>query len=186
MALHLVKLEDSSKIQFDRKSLVASCEQYRGINYGIYHSTNFINGTGFVRSVFEEIDLVMQSNVGSTYLNQKEFVESWDFTKYVNYHLSALSGGWRKFLGVALFTNLVSEGKIYFDVSRQLSDRLISLFVKNLRATGLKECFIFDYDTALYACEEFNSIYYTEGGLSNKKQLKHADGGSLTETNYDS
>ncbi len=150
--IYLPKINDADWINNESDVLIEKCKVVEPVNcYRVYNSFSFIDGTGYVEKAFEEIDLVLQSNKTNCYINEtNEFISQWQLGRYSEYNLSELSGGWKKYLSLALFTNLKSDGKIYFDAFRQLSDRLINSFLKCLIDTNVPIVFLFEYDVSLY------------------------------------
>jgi hypothetical protein len=115
-----------------------------------YQSYSFVEGTGYVEKVYQEIDFVLKSNQGKCTIEDVDlFIDKWGFADYQFYKISELSGGWKKFLGLALYTNIKQDHKIYFDAFRQLSDRLIHMLISNLEKTETKTAYFFEYDMHL-------------------------------------
>jgi hypothetical protein len=165
--------------------LISVCTAYRPGTYHQYQSFSFVDGTGYVEQVFQEIDFVLSSNRDNCFIGSvDEFMRVWELEDYACYKLSELSGGWRKFLGLALFTNVNCSGKIYFDAFRQLSDRLIALLLKNLMQSPTNQAYFFEYDVTLFPdhvpCEKV-SIAQLENGISLLTTHKQP---LLQETNY--
>jgi hypothetical protein len=164
-------------------NLLSVCQAYQAGEYAVYESVYFIEGTGYVQTVAEEIDLVLSSNPNNVHLQFDNFVASWGFEKYLHHNLSELSGGWRKYLGLALFTNLRTENKIYIDACRQLSDRLIGILLENLAATSIPYAFFFEYDSLLVTPSSVSYLYLESGSIVTRKPIRHQS--MLEETNYE-
>lgn len=157
MDRYIVMLNDVNSIDRKKDSLISKCKTWANLDFEVYKSFSFVGGTGFTQYVFDEIDLVIQSQASKhkNYLSFKDFVDKWKFEEYLGHKVEELSGGWKKFLSLALFTNLRSQAKVYFDASRQLSDRLVKLFVGNLDSFDHKVAFFFEYDVSIlsqYGC----------------------------------
>lgn len=144
-------LTDVDWISLQQDKLTSLCNLYNQADYHFYQSSSFIDGTGYMERVYQEIDFVIHSNLDRCHINDVDvFMRTWGFEDYAQYKLSELSGGWKKFLGLALFTNIQYPGKIYFDAFRQLSDRLIGLLLMNMKDTPTKYAYFFEYDTNLF------------------------------------
>jgi hypothetical protein len=138
-----------------------------------------------MRTVKEEIEFVIncQKSRLENILDVREFVDAWQFTRYLNTDVTSLSGGWRKYLGLSLFTNRKSSGKLYLDGLRHLSDTLISVFFTNLGLCSDNLVIFAEYETRLLASHNLELLYDLGDRLSlNKWQpqfLPHNH-----ETNY--
>ena len=186
MEMYIVLLNDANKIHSNQDELVKKCQIFSSTEYAVYHSYNFVEGTGFMKTVGEEIELVLQcyDAENKCFLSFDDFVRYWKLEKYLNYSIGDLSGGWKKFLGLALFTNQISNGKIYFDAARHLSDRLIGLFISNLEKTKTNNVFLFEYDSNLMIKYGFKLLLDSENGFINTTNLVIEDK-SILETNYE-
>src|SRR5690606_38134111 len=150
-SIYLVHVEHADWLTSHNEELAKACSDLSPGAYKVYNSTSFVDGTGYMQNVFQEIDFVLQSNAGNCTIKDTEFfLNAWGLEKYVSYNIADLSGGWKKFLGLALFTNIQSEAKIYIDSFRQLSDRLIAMLIAGIKNTGVKKVFFFEYDVSLY------------------------------------
>jgi hypothetical protein len=178
-------IDNADWISEETDKLISICCAYRPDIYRSYQSCSFVEGTGYMEQVFQEIDFVLSSNRGNCFIeNLDEFIRVWELEYYEGHKISELSGGWKKFLGLALFTNINCPGKIYFDAFRQLSDHLIALLLKNLGQTATNHAWFFEYDVTLFPndvpCGKV-AITQLENGvvpLSSEKQTL------LSETNY--
>jgi translation initiation factor RLI1 len=144
-------LDDSRRLQFGHERLVEQCQAFLPGEYARYQSFDFVEGTGYMRTVADEIDFVLggYDRTGDGTVAFDDFVTRWDLERYLDRDIRHLSGGWKKLLGLGLFTARRSEGKVYVDACRQLSDRLIRLVVENVTAENTGRAFFFDYDAAL-------------------------------------
>jgi hypothetical protein len=182
MNFNVVLLDDVSIIQKSHQSLVNNLSINLDLPGNLtYNSSNFVFSTGFMQLVKDEIDFVIQchekQNI-STW-NKTDFVNLWQFEKYLDYEIIQLSGGWQKMLGLALFTNQISRTKVYFDSVRHLSDNMINLLINNIKETCVENVFFFEYDTNLLKNYNFKSLYF-DGFPSNIDTLKN----SKSESNY--
>jgi hypothetical protein len=189
MKKFLVLLDNSNLIVSDKENLIEACKLYISNQdtvdeLNVFRSFVFTEGTGYMRKVFEEIDFILQCNCNNTtFSSVQDFAANWKFTEYLNYDISSLSGGWRKFLGLALFTNITSKNKIYFDVCRHLADDLIILFKTNLDKTFTDNVFFFEYDTNIIRDASMFNLYYNNNKLQNDRiNLLQ---GVFTDSNYE-
>jgi hypothetical protein len=184
-----ILLDNSNLIVSDKENLIEACKLYISNQdtvdeLNVFRSFVFTEGTGYMRKVFEEIDFILQCNCNNTtFSSVQDFAANWKFTEYLNYDISSLSGGWRKFLGLALFTNITSKNKIYFDVCRHLADDLIILFKTNLDKTFTDNVFFFEYDTNIIRDASMFNLYYNNNKLQNDRiNLLQ---GVFTDSNYE-
>jgi hypothetical protein len=188
--IYLAHINDADWINTESDNLVEKCKKLAPYSsYCEYQSFSFIDGTGYVETVYDEIELILQSNKDHCYIQDvDEFIRQWEINKYSDYKLSELSGGWKKYLSLALFTNLKSEGKIYFDSFRQLSDRLINLLLKNMLTTGVSAVFLFEYDVSLFPTNITKKNLFLknlESDFTDKRIKDDKIGLAVNETNYD-
>jgi len=154
----------------------------------VYTSHSFAACTGYAKTVHEEIELVLTGHKGRniSIWEIDNFVEIWELKDYLDYEIWKLSGGWRKYLGIALFTNQRSFGKIYFDAIRHLSSNRLRTFMSNLDQSGGECTVFFEYDvsklldlklTPLYdhsdrfSLEEFTNSVLELNGETNYAQI---------------
>lgn len=181
---YLIYLNDSKKIHSAKEELRQKCIAFLESKSSLitYESFAFIDGTGFTKKVRDEIDFVLDSQVkhDCNVLCKKDFINIWGFSEYLDYDVQHLSGGWKKYLGLALFSNIRSDGKIYFDACRQLSDRLIEQFISNVRKSKPGAVFYFELDAMLLSSFPFTVLYDTPDGFAQQNHI-----GKIIETNYE-
>ena len=169
MALYLVDIDNVDLIDVESDNIITACNNRSGVRSEVFFSSNFIKGTGYMKKVRDEIDFVLKSHevdsIGSN--SFEEFVRLWNFEQYLDYDLDHLSGGWNKFLGLALFLNIKSECKIMFDGCRQLSDVLISRLIDNLESNSNEDYFLVEYDQNLLKKYSLKGIRYENGLMLN-------------------
>ncbi len=164
MDKYVIYLNDAGRIKRNQNDLIAKITPLAGDDVSIYESYTFIDGTGYTKKVQDEIDFVFAGHEakGLNILPKEEFIKAWGFEYYLEFDINHLSGGWKKYLGIALFSNIKAETKIYFDSTRQLSDKLIGRFVKNLEQTQIKQVFFFEWDAMLLTNLDVKVLYESE------------------------
>ena len=176
-------LENINIIGREIDTIKSWCKNQYPAMYHSYECLPFVDGTGYVERVYQEIDFVLSSNFGNTFIkNADHFIEYWKLEKYRDYKLSELSGGWKKYLGLALFTNIIFEGKIYFDAFRQLSDRLILILINNLKETPTEYSYFIEYDVNLFP--KNIEVKKTNFGILNEQDVLMDKPDFINETNY--
>ncbi len=189
MNKYLVLLDNSNLIVSEKERLINACsyfllEKNSSNQTNVYRSFVFAEGTGYMRKVYEEIEFILQCNGKNTIITAvEEFAKIWEITPYLNYDISNLSGGWRKYLGLALFTNIISKNKVYFDVCRHLADNLISLFKTNLNKTNTENVFFFEYDVNVLRDASMFYLYYNNNRL--QKNMVNNLQQRFTDSNYE-
>lgn len=191
MKSYVVLLEDSNLIVSRKENLIETCMRFIQIDdtfsessISIYQSFVFAECTGYVQKVSDEIDFILQCNENTFYSSVEEFAKNWGLTDYLDYDVINLSGGWRKYLGLALFTNNLSHNKIFFDVCRHLADDLILLFKQNLKNTSVSNVFFLEYDVNLIRDPYMIYVLYKEGMLY-KDFTSLIKGNTITDSNYE-
>lgn len=185
MRAFLILLDDVTVIQHDRGQLIDAIKTFSGTDPLIYRSPYFVEGTGYARTVYDEVEFVTssQTKLGLAQTETRQLLDRWQLEKYRDYELSQLSGGWRKFLGLALFSNQKSACKIFFDSFRQLSDRLIENLIHNLDGSGTDYVFFVEFDAEYMKGQGMERLLFTEGRLEPESQSK-PDKINATESNY--
>lgn len=172
-----VLLSNSKNIEENRNDIISMCEIKSGKELSAYFNYSFSFSTGYMNTVRDEIYFVLQSQQQKNYAIIDDvlfFAKKWGLDFFLDYKISELSGGWRKFLGIALFSNIRSEGRIYFDCVRQLSDRLIGILIDNLSEEN-KIFFFVEYDSELIKLDTIDKLIFNDPNFKNE---------FLTETNY--
>jgi hypothetical protein len=174
MIKYILFLNDSAQIH-NSTGLVAKCSSWAMIDLLVYKTFSFAYSTCYMRTVREEIEFVIQCQKyrEENVLDMPDFVYAWQFTSYLNSDVTSLSAGWRKYLGLALFTNRKSQGKLYFDGLRHLSDTLISVFFQNLARCNDDLVILAEYETGLLASQHLVPLYDHGDRLSLHKWQSH-------------
>lgn len=188
MDKYIIYLNDSNLIHSNPEVLINKCVLWSNNDFEIYKSFNYVGGTGFTKTVDDEIRFILecQKAAKGSILCYEEFIQAWDFKKYLNYDLDSLSGGWNKYLGIALFSNYNSQNKIYIDMGRHLSDQLLTVFFKNIDATlrGTQIFIEYDINLLLDVCKDLKPLY-DHGDKLSKDEWAPLYDNCDSETNYD-
>ncbi len=148
MAIYVLT-SNPSAIDFGHVNLQARVEAWLGAAVGLYRPYPFVEHSGFSETVREEIALVLANHVeGESPLRQFDaFVEAWDLALHLDRRVLDLSGGWRKYLGLALFLNRRLPGRLLLDATSHLSDsRIRTLLVRAMEHGDAVFC---EYDPQL-------------------------------------
>jgi hypothetical protein len=163
MNRYLLLLDDVNAIDHQSDSLLAKAAHYFDAEFAVYRPLPFTDHTGFTETVEEEIEFVIgcQQSEGGAHCDPSDFIREWGFSGLLGRRVVELSGGWRKFLGLALFTNRRTAAKFYFDVASHLADERLRLLLDllNLHREG---CVVFcEYDSVLLSgmAEGFGLLY---------------------------
>lgn len=174
MERYVVLTNDIDHIERDRLAFLDLCRIFFGWELSHYLPMTYHFHSGYWRTVEEEAAFIIgcqelpdNNREGKTEQrlvidNVEEFLRRWELTDYRDYNIDHLSGGWRKFLSLALFANIRHPGAVFFDLGRQLSARLIRLFVCNIAEVGACDVALFvEYDTQrlIEAFDDFTPIY---------------------------
>ena len=75
------------------------------------------------------------------------FVDAWDLAPHLDRRVLDLSGGWRKYLGLALFMNRPAKARLLLDTTSHLSDARVRTLLQ--RATEGGDAVFCEYDPQL-------------------------------------
>ncbi len=120
-------------IDFGHASLRARVEAHLGTVVDVYRPHPFVEHSGFSETVREEIGLVLTNHPADAppLRTFDAFVEVWDLSAHLDRRVLDLSGGWRKYLGLALFLNRPLRARLLLDTTSHLSDaRMRTLLVR--------------------------------------------------------
>lgn len=185
MTGYMLLLNDSTQIH-DSEQLVEKCSSWSRSELIVFKTFSFINCTCYMRTVQEEIEFVIDSQKSrGVYISSvTDFVNTWKLSQYLDTEVFKLSGGWRKYLGLALFTNRKSQGKLYMDSLRHLSDTLIYSFFENLNLYNDEIVIFAEYETGLLSNYKLVPLFDHGDRLSLARwqdQFIH----NTSETNYE-
>jgi hypothetical protein len=166
---YLLLLDDVNAMDQHSDTLIVKANRHFDTEFSVYRPLPFTDHTGFTETVEEEIDFVVgcQQAAGGARCDTTAFIRQWGFSELLGKRVVELSGGWRKFLGVALFTNRRTEAKFYIDVASHLADERLRLLFDRLNL-GDEKCVVF--------CE-YDSVYLA--GLGEGFRLVHDAGDRL-------
>lgn len=184
MEYYIIYLNNAQTIENEQDSLIKKCHAFKNIDYEVFSSYKFISGTGYMQTVGDEIEFVLQGYERLNILKYslKDFIKTWQLNDVIDYDLNHLSDGWKKYLSLALFSNQRSAGKIYFDATRHLSDNLLDNLIENIEKSTKNSIFFFEYDVNMLGKYGFKILY------NNKNELSTTQLNSLnftTESNYE-
>jgi len=111
-------------IDFGHAALRARVDARLGRPVHVYRPLPFVEHSGFSETVREEIALVL-ANASSSEAPLRgfdAFVDVWQLRAHLDRRVLDLSGGWRKYLGLALFLNRPLPARLMLDTTSHLSD----------------------------------------------------------------
>jgi hypothetical protein len=189
MNWHLLLTDNVDQIDMQPDQLVEKCSQFFGREFAVYRPLPFVDHTGFTETVAEEIEFVIeaQKTTEGAYLDVGSFLEVWGLEPWARHRVVHLSGGWRKFLGVALFANIRTPAKCFLDVVSHLADERIKVLLRQLRAQSEDVVVFCEYDSHLMfnlAARDFSLLRESEEGLQPLSQFPSQTGVRL-HSNYE-
>jgi hypothetical protein len=146
MAIHILTVSPDA-IDFHHAALRAGVEATLGRAVEVYRPHTFVEHSGFSETVREEIQLVFDNS--SPRQSFEAFVASWGLGPHLDRRVLELSGGWRKFLGLALFFNRPIRSCLLFDATSHLSDARVRVLLQ--QAAEMEEAVFAEYDPTLLA-----------------------------------
>jgi hypothetical protein len=148
MAIHVL-VADPNAIDFGHAGLKARVEAYLERPVSMYRPLTFVEHSGFSETVREEISMVLANHAPDEVPARQfdAFVRDWDLGMHLERRVLALSGGWRKYLGLALFMNRPLTARLLLDTTSHLSDaRLRTLLTRAAESPDAVFC---EYDPEL-------------------------------------
>ena len=151
-------------IDFDHAALHARVEAHLRQSVGVYRPLSFVEHSGFSETVREEIALVLANHAPDEVPLRSfdAFVEAWDLAQHLDRRVLDLSGGWRKYLGLALFMNRPMKARLLLDTTSHLSDARVRTLLQRAAESG--DSVFCEYDPQLLlalqpdACETLPQI----------------------------
>ena len=148
MAIHVLATSPNV-IDFDHAGLRARVEARLQQPVAMYRPLSFVEHSGFSETVREEIALVLANHAPDArpLRTFDAFVDAWGLTPHLDRRVLDLSGGWRKFLGLALFMNRPSNARLLLDTTSHLSDARVRTLLQRADEGG--EVVFCEYDPQL-------------------------------------
>jgi len=140
---------DPRVIDFEHVQLAARVDSALGAPVAVYRPHTFVEHSGFTETVREEIQMVLANHrPDEAPLRQFDaFVEAWELTPHLDRRVLDLSGGWRKYLGLALFLNRPLLARLLLDATSHLSDARMRVVL--VRAAEQGDAVFCEYDPHL-------------------------------------
>ncbi len=176
MAIYVLT-SNPNAIDFDHAGLQARVEAALGSMVALYRPLSFVEHSGFSETVREEIGLVLSNYAGDQPPLRlfDAFVQAWDLNAHLDRRVLDLSGGWRKFLGLALFMNRPLPARLLLDATSHLSDARIRTLLE--RAAEQSDAVFCEYDPQLLLALPADA---SAPGAPPLRRL-HDDGTAVTE-----
>lgn len=148
MALYVLAT-DPGAIDFGHAALRSRVEAYLRQTPFLYRPLSFVEHSGFSETVREEIALVLTNHAPQEPPIRKfdEFVAAWELERHLDRRVLDLSGGWRKYLGLALFMNRPLTCRLMLDTTSHLSDARVRTLLHRAAETG--DTVFCEYDSQL-------------------------------------
>ena len=148
MAIHVL-ITTPNVIDFEHAALRARVEARLGLPVAVYRPLSFVEHTGFSETVREEIAMVLSNHAANDVPVRQfdAFVEAWDLAPHLDRRVLDLSGGWRKYLGLALFMNRPAKARLLLDTASHLSDARVRTLLQRAAEGG--DAVFCEYDPQL-------------------------------------
>ena len=148
MAIHVL-VTNPNVIDFGHAALQTRVDAYLHQPVAVYRPLSFVEHSGFSETVREEIAMVLANHrADEAPLRQFDaFVEAWDLSAHLDRRVLDLSGGWRKYLGLALFMNRPLKARLLLDTTSHLSDARVRTLLR--RAAEAGDAVFCEYDPQL-------------------------------------
>lgn len=163
MSRYLLALDDVNAIDHDHDDLVLKVNAFFGSSCIAYRPLPFVDHTGFTETVEEEIEFVVgcQQFENAAFQGVGAFIQEWGFERFLKYKVVDLSGGWRKFLSIALFTNQLRTPRFYIDVASHLGDDRLTHLMRHLDQRPEEVAVFCEYDCLLLSGlhKDFGILY---------------------------
>lgn len=184
---YLVLTRKIDELYLDLSPFAQRFAAFAGSYPDIYQSFMYCKGTGYAHTVGQEIDLVIQAESAATgaVLAFDEFVNDWGFKDQLDTPVLELSGGWQKYLGLALFCNRATTIKLLIDAGRQIAPSLLEILFTNLNRGPTKISGFLEYDASLLKTFALTEIYDYSACLSSEPPAAHYQDDPSAESNYD-
>ncbi len=189
MSWNLLLTDNVDQIDAQSEKIVDECNRHFEREFAVYRPLPFVDHTGFTENVEEEIEFVIgaQHSTEGAYLEPQEFIRQWNLSHLAARRVVHLSGGWRKFLGVALFANRRASAKCFLDVTSHLADERVRMLLEQLRSQANELVVFCEYDSHLIfemAPDRFSLLLEHEDRLEVLDRFPRKDG-TLLQSNYE-
>lgn len=137
MAIYVLTTSPNA-IDFGHAGLRTRVEARLQQPVAVYRPLPFVEHSGFSETVREEIALVLANHPANEIPLRSfdAFVAAWDLSSLLDRRVLDLSGGWRKYLGLALFMNRPRKARLLLDTTSHLSDARIRTLLQRTAETG--------------------------------------------------
>jgi energy-coupling factor transporter ATP-binding protein EcfA2 len=137
MAIHVL-VASPNVIDFDHAALRARVEARLQQPVALYRPMSFVEHSGFSETVREEIALVLANHAPDEVPLRpfEAFVDDWNLAPHLERRVLDLSGGWRKYLGLALFMNRPAKARLLLDTTTHLSDARVRTLLERAAEGG--------------------------------------------------
>ena len=148
MAIHVL-ITSPNAIDFEHAALRARAEAWLQQPVAVYRPLPFVEHTGFSGTVREEIAMVLVNHTAEEppLRTFDAFVGAWELTPHLDRRVLDLSGGWRKYLGLALFMNRPAKARLLLDTTSHLSDARVRTLLERAAESG--DAVFCEYDPQL-------------------------------------
>jgi hypothetical protein len=148
VAIHVL-VTNPNVIDFGHAELRARVEARLRQPVAVYRPLTFVEHSGFSETVREEIALVLANHAPTEppLRSFDAFVQDWELAPHLDRRVLDLSGGWRKYLGLALFMNRPLEARLLLDTTSHLSDARIRTVLERAAEGG--DSVFCEYDSLL-------------------------------------
>ena len=189
MSWHLLLTDNVDQIDAQSEKIVDRCGRFFEREFAVYRPLPFVDHTGFTETVEEEIEFVIaaQHSAEGAYLDPKAFISQWNLAQLAAQRVVHLSGGWRKFLGVALFANRKATAKCFLDVTSHLADERIRMLLEQLKSQANELVVFCEYDSHLIfemAPTRFSLLLDRDDRIEALDRFPRKEGTSL-QSNYE-
>ena len=144
MAIYVL-VTDPNAIDFGHAGLRSRVETYLHQSVSVYRPLSFVEHSGFSETVREEISMVLANSPAIRQFD--DFVKGWGLEPHLDQRVLALSGGWRKYLGLALFMNRPLKSRLMLDTTSHLSDARVRTLLHRAAESG--DTVLCEYDAPL-------------------------------------
>ena len=189
MKWHLLLTDNVDQLDAQPDRLVEKCGRHFETDFAVYRPLPFVDHTGFTETVEEEMEFVVegQRSTEGAYLSAEELISQWNLSHLAGLRVAHLSGGWRKFLGIALFANRKTAAKCFLDVTSHLADERLSVLFAQLENQSNEVVVFCEYDSRLIfdlAPTRFSLLLESDDRIESVDRFPHK-GATALHSNYE-